>query len=40
VPIFKVMGILSLNTKAMGERTNLNEVFIIANTREDEDTCF
>ncbi len=23
----------------MGERTSLNEVFIIANTREDEDTC-
>ncbi len=33
------MGILPLNTKAMGERTNLSEVFIIANTREDGDTC-
>jgi hypothetical protein len=39
VPRFKVMGILSLNTKAMGERTSLSKVFIIANTREDEDTC-
>ncbi len=39
MPRFKVMGILSLNTKHMGERTSLNEVFIIANTREDEDTC-
>ncbi len=23
----------------MGERTSLSKVFIIANTREDEDTC-